>query len=133
MQYINERMNRWAEWRVHGRYAKGLGFPTMAAFARLAPATTGARTPIVDSECLEVEEAFVACMATNAPLAQVLYLYHCRASGMTVAQMARECGCHRDTFYARVERGHQVIIGFLNDLAAGVPLPRPDHTAQFAA
>lgn len=123
--YINDRMNRWADWRMRGRFHSGLGYPSAAAFLRLAPSEYGSRVPVLDEECFEVENAFIALLCENQCLAEVLFLFHCRGSGMTVAQMARECRCCRDTFYSRVTRGHQAIMGYLNDLAAGMPLPRP--------
>ncbi len=128
--YINTRMNRWAEWRLVGRYQNGLGFPSTSPSLREGPGGLTVRAPDFDDEAFEVEAAFCALQVTDAPLAAVLYLFHCRARGMTVAAMARECGCHRDTFYARVARGHQAILGYLNDIAAGVPLPRPAMQKQ---
>lgn len=125
--YINDRMNRWADWRLRGRLQSGLGFPGVAAFARLTPGGEyGARSPDIDEDCFEVERAFLAVMATREDLAVVLWLFHVRGRAMTVAHMARELGCCRDTFYGRVTCGHREVMGFLNDIAAGVPLPAPE-------
>lgn len=98
----------------------------MAVFARLTPGGgQGGRSPELDEESFEVERAFLAVVATRMDLAQVLWLFHVRARAMTVAQMARDLQCCRDTFYARVACGHREVMGFLNDIAAGVPLPVP--------
>lgn len=131
--YINDRMNRWADWRLRGRFQNGLGYPSRSPMLRMAPAGAPVRAPDFDDECFEIESAYCALQVTHAELAAVLFLFHCRARGMTVAQMARDCSCSRDTFYARVTRGHQAILGYLNDIAAGVPLPRPAGTTSEAS
>lgn len=130
--YINDRMNRWAEWRLRGRFHNGLGYPAVSISVRLEPGGAPVRSPDFDDECFDVESAFCALQVVNADLAAVLFLFHCRAMNLTVAQMARDASCSRDTFYARVQRGHQAILGYLNDIAAGVPLPRPDLRASDA-
>lgn len=127
--YINDRMNRWADWRLRGRFQNGLGFPAMSPMLRTGPGGAVVRSPDFDEECFEVESAFCALQVEHAELAAVLFLFHCRARGMTVAQMARDRSCSRDTFYARIARGHQMMLGYLNDIAAGVPLPRPAPVA----
>ncbi|WP_418648790.1 hypothetical protein ACNQFN_10935 [Thauera butanivorans] len=118
--YVNDKLNRWAEWRLRGRFSNGLGYPSAATFMRLTPAPTGrACTPSLDEEGFEVEKAFTAMQVKQPELAKVLFLFHCRGGGMTVAQMARECGFSSKTFYSRVDRGHREMLVLLDGQAGG--------------
>lgn len=43
--------------------------------------------------------------------------------GGTVDQKIRALHCCKQTYYNRLERAHAELLGYMNDLAAGVPLP----------
>ncbi len=120
--YINDRMNRWADWVLSGRRVMGLGYPSRSAFMRLVPADHGPVEPISFEECSETDKAFCALKTVKAELAEALYLYH--TTSMTKEQMALECNCCVKTFFNRIHAGHEMIQGFLNDLYAGLKLPQ---------
>ena len=43
--------------------------------------------------------------------------------GGTVDQKVNALGCCRKTYYNRLERAYTEILGYMNDIAAGLPLP----------
>jgi hypothetical protein len=43
--------------------------------------------------------------------------------GGAVEQIIEELGCCRQTYYNRLYRAYHHLLGYFNDLAAGVPLP----------
>ena len=113
LTYINSRLNQWAEW-LRRREDGGLGYPRECPYTRLqARSSTAGYIPIDEGEAWEIERA-VQHLRTHAPhLHQVVVLFYRKT--MTGEQMARECGCSRDTLYARLHQSHVEIMNWIHD------------------
>lgn len=113
--YINNRLNDWARWLLM-RSDGGQGYPGQSAFVRLAGGTKpGAYIPPgLDEDAWEVEQAV---QSLKPELKLVVQAFYCHTG--TVEQKAKECHCHRDTMYARLDRAHGLIMDYLNGCTCG--------------
>lgn len=127
--HINDRLNKWARWVAIGRKVRGLGYPSVVAFARTIG--TGHGEPEFDEDAWEVDQA---CRALPAELRDLIALFYTRVE--TVESIARKHGCSRDTIYVRLHTAHIHILGSLNDIAAGIfrqPIDNSDRSVQSAS
>lgn len=113
--YVVYRLNQWADWRAR-RLDGGLGYPKKSAFV-INPAG-GEWSPEMDSAAWEVEQCVIALR--NELKDAVMKRY---TETGTKEQKAKRCGCCVRTYDNRVDTAHREVLGFLNDLAAGVELP----------
>lgn len=115
--YVAGRLKVWAEWRIRRDHG-GIGFPRKVSFLKVAPQVSGYWTPEMDGLAYEVEQCVMA-------LDQILYdaIVACYLHTTSIEQKKIFCGCTKMTYYNRVSSGHRAILGFLNDLAAGIKLP----------
>jgi DNA-directed RNA polymerase specialized sigma24 family protein len=119
--YIDFRLVQWADWRAR-REDSGLGYPRQTSFSRLGAAGSfGAWTPEMNDQAYEVEKCVMALVAERR---EALLQMFCRTS--TVKQKCVECFCSERTFYNRISAAKRDILGYLNDLAADIPLPVQD-------
>lgn len=127
--HINDRLNQWARWVATGRKVRGLGYPSVVAFARTIGGGHG--DPGFDESSWEVDQAYRALPAEQRDL---VALFYTRVE--TVESIARKQGCSRDTIYVRLHTAHCHILGTLNDIAAGIfrqPLDNSDRSVQSAS
>jgi hypothetical protein len=116
--YVDSRLEQWALWRAR-REDSGIGFPKQSAFAKEAGSGSfGAWTPAMNDEAAEIDQCVVALIEVRREAIMQMY---CRTS--TLQQKYKECFCCERTFFNRLKMGKIDILGFLNDLAADVPLP----------
>ena len=121
IEYIHRQLIDWADWVAHGRRVAGLGLPSQCSFTKLAASGSAHSAPQIDEEASKMDRAVCALRVTHADLALVVDRFYLRTT--TAEILARELGIHRDTVYARIGRGQQEILGYLNDIEAGVALP----------
>lgn len=121
IEYIHRQLIDWADWVAHGRRVEGLGIPGKCSFTRLAASGSTHNAPQIDEDASKMDRAVCALGVTHSDLADVVRRFYLRTTSAEL--LARELGIHRDTVYARIGRGHQEILGYLNDIEAGVELP----------
>jgi len=120
--YVNARLAAWAAWRVK-RDDHGLGYPKHSAFVRLPGG--GFWSPEMNSQAEEIDK----CVVALTPEKRLVIMQAYTRTG-TVEQKARICGCCEKTFYNRMAAAQRDILGYLNDLAAGLPLPLPEIVTE---
>lgn len=113
--YVNNRLNQWARWIATGRKVRGLGYPSAVAYARTPGSGSG--SPDFDEDAWEVDRAWRALQEPHGDLFVLVFNFYTRNE--TVERLAMRHGCSRDTVYARLQQSHQIILGHLNDIAAG--------------
>lgn len=117
--YVHMRLIRWGDWVVRGRNVGRNGYPSQSTFARFMPSGgASAWSPLLDVEAEEVEQCV---LRLGAPRRDLVRKYYTRS--ISTARLAREMGCVEQTLYNRMSIAHNEVLGMLNDLAAGVPLP----------
>jgi len=108
--YINQRCNEWVAW-IRRRDDGGLGYPKECCYTRLqGRGPPNGYLPSVDDAAWEIDRA-VRALEPQLHKAMIVF-YLNRGTG---DQKARDCHCHRDTFYERVHRAHQRIDAWLQD------------------
>ncbi len=115
--YVAGRLNSWADWRLR-RDEGGLGFPRKVSFLKVAPQFSGYWSPEMDSQAYEMDQCVMALERIYFDVIEACYLHT-----TDVKQKAQYCGCSVSTYYTRIGNAHKAILGFMNDLAAGVKLP----------
>lgn len=117
--YIDARLVQWAEWRMR-REDAGIGYPSQSAFVRMQPqpGNLEAWSPAMHEEAAEVDQCVCALIDLRREVIMQMYT---RTS--SIKQKADACFCSERTFFNRLHSAKVDILGYLNDLAAGVPLP----------
>jgi hypothetical protein len=123
IQHINNRLNDWARFvlqRADGGSVVSSTYLMMRRGDDADDAPPPACTvPINDLECSVTDR----CVnALDAVLHQAVREFYLR-TGTTIAGKAQHCRCSEKTLYRRIDEAHRQIMGYLNDLSAGVPLP----------
>lgn len=113
--YLMHRMNVWADWRAR-RLDGGLGYPKKSAF--VVNPSSGDWSPEMDSAAWEVEQCVLALRYELRDVVMKSYT----ESG-TKEQKAARCHCCVRTYDTRLTMAYREILGFLNDMAAGIKLP----------
>lgn len=120
IHYIDDQLRQWAQWSLL-RNDGGLGYPRQVNFVRLGGGDCGSFAPVIDEQAVEMEQCVL-----RLPYDQwcvVDYWYRAPSANPTLC--ALHCHCSRDTVYSRLHQAHVSLMGWLNDLAAGVALPSP--------
>lgn len=119
LPHIDAQLTAWAAWLSTGKTR--LGYPRQAAFAR---AMGGGRStpPMIDDEAGMA--ICTAIAALDPQQRELLEAWYRSTTLCTATALARHFGVSRDTIYARMDRIHVLIMGWLLDLAAGIPVPR---------
>lgn len=110
IEYINRRLNDWADWCASGRRVVGLGYPGQTAFCRLVKVDGTATAPVLPEQCWEIEKAVHLLDARNRAVIEQFYLH-----AGTVESHAKALGMCRDTLYARLHKSHVCIMEYLQD------------------
>lgn len=110
IEYINRRLNTWADWCINGRKIIGLGYPSQCAFSRMTPPSPDRTllTPVACEEAWEIEQAISRLEPRQRDLVRQFYLH----TG-TAETHAKALRMHRDTLYARLHRSHISIMEWL--------------------
>ena len=114
--YIDAQLRRWSLWLASGRTR--LGYPTRAAFVQVVGG--GARASLPDDDAMAVCHAVAAL---EPRLRDTVDCFYRSMRSCTAHEMAKHLGCSRDTVYERIDRAHTLILGYLNDIAAGIAVP----------
>lgn len=128
--YVINRLNAWAAWSIR-RQDSGLGYPKSVSFVnQMSKSGFGSISPEIAEECFEVERCVIALAITNQELYQVIDLSYRRT--MTCEQRCKAAGCVKSTFYLKLGRAHQMVLGYLNDIAAGMSIPSQGQVQKWA-
>lgn len=106
IQHIHQRLNEWAVWLAK-RSDGGTGYRSSSLNAAMAAAcqefpAAAQHAQICEQDVMTVETAVRRKLTPSARrVIDVMYL-----GRGTVAQKARDLGCHRDTFYAWLHNAH---------------------------
>jgi hypothetical protein len=129
--YVTKRMVQWADWSLK-RDAGALGYPKQAPYTRLAAnGGTSGYIPDLDSDAMEVDKIMSKIKIDDSKTYRVLHMFYgidfekghaVPTLKSTAALLAAEYGCHRDTLYAWLEKGHRLLMdGFHeNDVIAHI-------------
>lgn len=124
--YIDGRCKLWAVWRVTG---KVLPVIARSSWQNLSGGGSGQSrdlVPVNDIECKDID----TCVCALRPeLKQAVIEAYTRVG--TVETAAKRCGVSPRTLFRRLDMAHYMILGWLNDLAAGIPVPA--WTADYEA
>ena len=132
IDYINKRLNDWARWRVSDRallrHMLGVNscWPQMLGEAESTETVRqqGTLVPLNDLECCDTDRAVCALDST---LQETVVEYYTRIG--TADTTAKRLGVSKVTLFRRIDRAHGQLLGYLNDLAAGIRLA-PGRTQQ---
>lgn len=118
IDYINDQLNRWSDWLRSGHTR--LGYPRQSAFVSAMGGGRGAEITLPDEHAHAIS---IAVNALEPVLHETIQCYYRKMKSSGVDQIAKHLGCSRRTVYDRIDRAHVLIMGSLNDLAAGIPVP----------
>lgn len=131
IEYVNTRLNEWARWRLTGRQAL---FARPSVYFRAGADAFGREPPagasIVPIDDLEAERTHRCVMALEPLLQDTVTEFYCRAG--TAETMAKQLRCDKATLYRRIDRAHQLLLGFMNDVACGIHV-EPWHELERVA
>lgn len=129
--YVTKRMVQWSDWALK-REDGSLGYPKQCSYTRLAASGGGSGyIPDLDSDAMEVDKILISIKKQDAKIFRVLHMFYgiefknghaVPTATSTAALLAVEFGCHRDTVYSLLEKGHRLIMdGFHeNDVLAHI-------------
>lgn len=114
--FVPSQLGIWAEWKLR-RENGGTGFPRKVSFLKMAPQPSGYWTPEMDSLAYDMDKCVMA-------LDEILYrvILACYTHTTPLEQKLIFCDCKKDTYYRRLDQAHKLLLGFMNDVAAGIPL-----------
>lgn len=119
--YVINRLNQWAIWSIR-RQDSGLGYPKQVPYTNLMPRTASTNfSPDIAEECFEVEKCVTELRFESDELYAVIVLHYVQVN-MTLEQKLSHLGCCKKTYYNKIDKSHRLILGWLNDLAAGLAL-----------
>jgi hypothetical protein len=125
--YVHSRMEIWRAWVIK-KQDNGVGYPKKVSFLKLAPTGGGsAWSPDMDASAWEVERAIQALTDIKREALKSYYL-----STLTIKQQVKNLGCCEKTFFNRVNAAMADMLGFLNDIAAGIELPGANELKKTA-
>ncbi len=112
--FVLTQLEMWASWKAR-KFDNGQGYPKKSAF--INEPSGGFWTPEMDSQCVDVDKAVCALLPERREA--IIKQYTVTA---TKEQKAKMCGCSINTYKMRLSMAYRDILGFLNDLACGIPL-----------
>lgn len=124
-QYIVGRLVRWSEWAAR-RQDSGLGYPKQVPYKNLMPRTDSSdHAPEFSDECFEMDKCVTALQTEGDDIYAVVMMHYGQIN-TTLDQRIAKLGCVKQTYYNKLDKAHRLILGWLNDLAVGVPIPQPE-------
>lgn len=118
IEYINVQLSIWGKAAVR-RGSFGLGYPSVSPMFRDAShgGAYGSREPLGVSDAIYVDETDRAVQRLcQADQALCVEFYQ---RGGTAVEIARRLGIARQRLYERLDQVHRLVLGYLNDIAAG--------------
>lgn len=124
--YVKQRLADWAVWLYWGNSGKPQRVVSWYEKVVMAPNVQGrgadnAVCPVSEIDAYETHKAISAL----APYLRDTIIEYWTKAG-TADHKARELGISRDQLYARLQTAENKLLGYLNDLSAGIPLPPPE-------
>lgn len=124
--YVEGRLNRWRVWYLSDRRPGPdrviSSWGPLILNRNVADPTRERPVKVDPTETMETDKAIDALVYELRAAVHEVYL-----QGGTMEQKARALGCHRDTVYERLNRANHKLLGYFNDIAAGIDLPRRDQ------
>lgn len=119
--YINDRLNAWAYWRLAQDEA-GVTRPRSGTYDLAGRAdsteTIRPRMSITQVVAIECERTDRCVKALEPVLEQTVRECYLRTTSYLL--VAADLGCSEKTLYRRLDRAHNLILGLLQDIEAGV-------------
>jgi len=116
--FVINQLVQWANWRAR-RLDGGIGYPKKSAVF-ISSAGGCYWSPEMDSQCFDVDAAVCILLPDRKDV-----IMKCYTETGTKEQKAKRIGCCARTYDMRLDMAHRDILGYLNDLACGVALPKP--------
>lgn len=125
--FIHDMLMVWAAWNSK-KIGGGLGYPRECNYTKLVKVQSdrSAFTPNLNDNAEKMEACIIALRATEPKLAAVITLRYMYQT-MSDVQISKQVGCSDKTVKAWVGVAMQRLLGFLNDLEAGIPLPKINY------
>lgn len=115
--YVEHLLSAWGRW-AQRKASKGIGFPSCSPMFKDAPVGKfyESRPPLGldQADCEATDKAIQRLSAEDRRLCVEVY----QIGGKTV-EIAARLGWHRQRVPERLQRMHQELLGYLNDIAAG--------------
>ena len=108
--HINDKLSTWALWVASGKRVVGLGYPSQVPYMRLTPSSTAQRSPSMDEDSWEMEQAV---HKLDDKLRTTVFQFYLHAG--TVESHAKALRICRDTLYNRLHMAHIRIMEILQD------------------
>jgi DNA-directed RNA polymerase specialized sigma24 family protein len=114
IDWVRRRLENWARWCAQ-RDIGGGGYPSMSAFARMAPSggSRDAAIPIMDLDASEINDIVESFRLTQSHLHLVLTLTY--AKGMPRHKVAKTMGRAESTVKANLEQADHAIARVLEE------------------
>lgn len=128
--YVTGRLNHWADCTMR-RQDSGLGYPKKVPYTEpsLPRGDIDDYVPEINEEYFDTDKSVCALRVENEDLYAVLILFYLKPN-MVFEQKLKYLGCCKQTYYNKVARANNMILGYLNDIAAGNKLPSVDLNLQ---
>ena len=123
IDFVHRKLMVWAAWNSK-KLSGALGYPKECNYTKLVHShgVVASFTPDMNDDAQKMEACIVALRATEPNLAEVITLRYMYQT-MSDVQIGKRVGCSNKTAKAWVGVAHQRLLGFLNDLEAGITLP----------
>lgn len=125
LTYIDNRLRAWALWshqsRGGGAYVSQYTYEERIGGI---PASIANSAVLVNEECAEME---MAVAALDRYLQNVVTAHYRDYPDRTAWELAMLCHCSKATYFRRLHQSHNVLLGWLNDHAAGLIVKPVDN------
>lgn len=124
INFVHEKLKVWVDW-LEKRSSSGLGYPPECIYTKLVHVRSEGKvfTPDMNTDGQLMEDCVCALRATEPNLAAVITLHYIYQT-MSWVQIGKHVGCSDKTAKAWVGIAQQRLLGFMNDQAAGIALPK---------
>lgn len=126
--YIDTQLDEWARWRMQARSSRSVSpYPAYRqmehnyASAAIDPGPPRSWVPVNELHCIATDRALGALHAASPILYEATTEYYLRIGPSELVY--RALGCSERTLYRRLHEAHLLLLGWLNDLAAGIAIP----------
>lgn len=124
--FIHDKLMIWAAWQSK-RSSGALGYPRECNYTKLVHVRSDGvtLTPDMNHDAEKMEACIVALRATEPKYAKAIELRYMFQT-MSDVQISKQLGCSDKTVKAWIGIAMQRLLGYLNDLEAGIALPKID-------
>lgn len=124
IEFIHRKLMVWSAWNSK-KLSGALGYPKECNYTKLVHShgAAGSFTPDMNDDAQKMEDCIVALRATEPNLAEVITLLYMHQT-LSYVQIGKRVGCSDKTAKAWAGIAQQRLLGFLNDLEAGITLPK---------